>query len=101
MGQKAKYSPRADVFRFTPNNGRAVTAPPRPFRAKFENGRGHSITSSAIIRIDRGRARPTPFAVFDCQPEFSRLLVQEAVLWAIDSIRTRGVRPAIVSAELS
>jgi len=33
QGQKAKYSPRADVFRFTPNNGHAVTAPPWPFRA--------------------------------------------------------------------
>jgi hypothetical protein len=28
IGQKAKYSLRADVFRFTPNNGHAVTAPP-------------------------------------------------------------------------
>jgi hypothetical protein len=28
MGQKAKYSLRADVFRFTPNNGHAVTVPP-------------------------------------------------------------------------
>jgi hypothetical protein len=26
--KKAKYSLRADVFRFTPNNGHAVTAPP-------------------------------------------------------------------------
>jgi len=27
MGQKAKYPLRADVFRFAPNNGHAVTAP--------------------------------------------------------------------------
>ena len=27
-GQNAKYSLRADVFRFAPDNGPAVTAPP-------------------------------------------------------------------------
>ena len=32
-GQKAKYSLRADVFRFAPDNRHAVTAPPCRFRA--------------------------------------------------------------------
>src|SRR6202035_4515553 len=32
--QKAKYSLRADVFRFAPDSGHVATAAPFPFRAK-------------------------------------------------------------------
>src|ERR1019366_9459189 len=34
MGQKAKYSLRADVFRFGPDSGHVATAAAFPFRAK-------------------------------------------------------------------
>jgi len=35
MGQKAKYSLRADVFRFTPESGLKSDIGPCPFRAKL------------------------------------------------------------------
>jgi hypothetical protein len=35
LGQKAKYSLRADVFRFACNNGHRSTPPPSPVRADF------------------------------------------------------------------
>jgi len=39
MGQKAKYSPRADVFRFASNNGHRQTGPTGPFSAKKRHSR--------------------------------------------------------------
>jgi hypothetical protein len=35
LGQKAKYSLRADVFRFAPDSGHVATAAAFPFRADF------------------------------------------------------------------
>ena len=69
---------------------------------KFRSGCGHSITASAIIRIDTGRARPGPLAVFDCQPVLRRLLVHEAALWAhrLNPHARRETRQTIVSTEL-
>jgi hypothetical protein len=50
-GQNAKYSSRVDVFRFALDNGHAVTAPPRPFRA---NSRREQVP----LRSERSRRRP-------------------------------------------
>src|SRR5713226_5683374 len=52
LGQKAKYSLRADVFRFAPDNGRDATTAACPFRAisglmHGSKQRTYSITSSA------------------------------------------------------
>jgi hypothetical protein len=59
MGQKAKYSLRADVFRFASNNGHRSTGSACPFGAS--NGLMHcskkdrySITSSARLSSDCG-----------------------------------------------
>src|SRR5580704_10862675 len=44
LGQKAKYSLRADVVCSAPNNGHDATAPAYRFRAKPGSDRGYSIT---------------------------------------------------------
>jgi len=47
LGQKAKYSYRAYVFRFTPDSGHQTDRLPCPFRAKTGSSRpSYSITWS-------------------------------------------------------
>src|SRR5258708_38109465 len=67
-GQKAKYSLRADVFRFAPKSGHCATEPACPFRAT--NGLMHcniqdrySITSSAVASSEGRIVRPSAFAL--------------------------------------
>jgi hypothetical protein len=55
-GQKAKYSLRADVFRFGPNNGHRSTGSVCPFRANNRN---------ALIRSPDLRGRVTAEALRD------------------------------------
>jgi hypothetical protein len=56
MGQKAKYSLRADIFRFTPKTGNGWKPLSRPFRAN----NGHSLAarvSPRVLQFDRVGAR--------------------------------------------
>src|SRR5258707_14107830 len=69
LGQKAKYSLRADVFRFAPESGLKSDIAPCPKGAN--NGlmhrskeHRHSITSSARASSDGGTVRPSALAVF-------------------------------------
>jgi len=55
-GQKAKYSPRADVFRSAPDSGHRAMQPACPFRANSGSERTHSITSSAVARSVSSRS---------------------------------------------
>jgi hypothetical protein len=41
LGQKAKYSLRADVFRFTPQSRHQLSRPRRPFRATSGHAGAH------------------------------------------------------------
>jgi hypothetical protein len=61
LGQKAKYSRRADVFRLTPKTGHRSMQSACPKRANSGSETFHSITSSARARSDGGTVRPSRF----------------------------------------
>src|ERR1017187_4506950 len=64
MGQKAKYSLRANVVRCCPDNRHTATTAPCPFGAMNRHRAVHSITASANNRNSRRITSPTSFAVF-------------------------------------
>src|SRR5258705_13891054 len=63
QGQKAKYSLRADVFRFTPGSGHPACGLECPSCANNGSQRCYSITSSAWASSDDGTVRPSALAV--------------------------------------
>src|SRR5258705_13823781 len=63
MGQKAKYSSGADVFRFTPESGLKSDIAPWPFRASNGSHLVYSITSSARPSSEGGTVSPRALAV--------------------------------------
>src|SRR6266576_2675142 len=56
MGQKAKYSPRADVFRFTPESRHDATHSVCPFRAEAEVLPRRAMSILAPIATDVSRS---------------------------------------------
>ena len=52
LGQKAKYSPRVEVFRFAPKSGHCATESACPFRANFGSRQTQSITQFQELRSD-------------------------------------------------
>jgi hypothetical protein len=69
LGQKAKYSVRANVVRCCPDNRHTATTAPCPFGAKsrlMHRSKQHlySITSSAATSRPGGTVSPSALAVF-------------------------------------
>ena len=63
LGQKAKYSLGADVFRFSPESGLKTDIAGCPVRAINRSGQPYSITSSARARSVGEIVGPSALAV--------------------------------------
>jgi hypothetical protein len=92
MGQKAKYSPRADVFRFAPESGLKSDIAGGPVRANNGSGQPYSITSSAQASAGGGTVRTEGLSGLEIDDQFELGGLHNAAEGASDTRRHSRTR---------